>query len=194
MGDAVVKFRSLLCQILICLVWLPAALAQTPAAGTLLIASHDLDDTFFAHSVVFLTHSGEDGAYGVIINRPVKMPLKEFLPLSPEADPHALYLGGPLHGKYVFVLARRPSPQLREVVKGVFFGAGEENVMRILESMTTAEVHAYAGFASWGPGQLEREIAEGGWWLAPGDADSVFGARPAELWRMLVKKWAGHWL
>ena len=70
-----------------------------------------------------------------------------------------------------------------------------DTLRRVLErDGAEAELHAYAGYAGWAPGQLEAEIARGDWIVTPADAESVFDAPPGEVWRDLMRRNAGRWV
>lgn len=154
-------------------------------AGMLLVASpHLLDPNFFRAVVVILEHD-ENGAVGVILNRPSESRLGDELPdWAPLlAEPGVVFVGGPVQPDAAVGLA--------DAVAGAT-GAGVDIVdLSAPPGEIQARVRIYAGYAGWGPGQLEDELLEGGWIVVeamPGDA---FAPDPEGLWRTVLKRQAG---
>jgi len=161
-----------------------------PAPGMLLVASPELPDPNFAHSVVLLLHYDEGGAAGVIVNRPIGLALADALPEIPElAGRHDLiHFGGPVDPNALILLVHPPSTpdDADEVLPGVFTIQGVEALRPLLAAgLDEASVRAFAGYAGWAPGQLDAEIERGDWHLYPGTAARVFSDQPEELWKTL---------
>jgi putative transcriptional regulator len=145
----------------------------------LLIASPQMKDPFFERSVVLLWHHDEDGAIGVVINRLLGHALPEVLAVGDEMDlseynENQVGWGGPVETTSGTVVTRG---KIR-VDEGWIIGDGlgvtrsQEALVRLLRE--GADVLLCLGYAGWGPGQLDREIALGGWlWTEP-SADVVF--------------------
>ena len=166
---------------------------QTPSAGSFLIASRWLQDPNFAETVIFLLEAGEQGAMGVIINRQTSLPASAALPhleaLQQRDD--VLYAGGPVEPLKPIFLARTSSPPAAsKMVLGdeVFLLTSLEAVRELLEDETPGEssLRVFAGYAGWGPGQLEAEIARLGWHLMPASPDWIFAAKPLRVWSDLL--------
>lgn len=172
-----------------------AALASAPAPGRFLVASEGLADPNFARTVVLLIDYDEYGAMGLIVNRPSDLLLRDLLPeMAAVAElPDTVLLGGPVQRQLLFVLsaAAEPPEAGETVLEGVQFSAHPD----ALESLVadTAEFRVFAGYAGWGPAQLDREIALGGWLVLPADARSVFDKDPGTLWRRLVDRARARW-
>ncbi len=161
-----------------------------PAAGMFLVAQPDLQDPNFAHSVVLLFDYGEHGAAGVIVNRPTEALLQDLLPETEGAGQVAgkVYLGGPVLPQGVLVLMRAASApeEARAVFDDVYVSADRDLLDRLAKDGGTFRV--YAGYAGWGPGQLDWEIRKGGWALVPADAEAVFGDDPMAVWRKMLRR------
>jgi putative transcriptional regulator len=162
------------------------------ADGTLLVASPDLTDPNFSHSVVLVLRSDDNGTIGVIVNRPTTLePAKVFPELAASIGtyPGKLFRGGPVAPTRLLFLVRglaAATVQGPEVVDKVFLTgdpASLPDILRLADG--TNELRMYAGHAEWVPGQLDREIAAGGWQAVPGTADLVFHTNPAALWAEL---------
>jgi putative transcriptional regulator len=166
--------------------------ARQPRAGTLLIASRDLLDPNFAQTVVLLLQAGEEGAVGVIINRRTTVPVAAVLPtvdaFKERGD--ALYTGGPVEIGRVSVLVRTssPPPEATPVLTDVYLVKGNEGLEYVLRGDTPeSALRVFAGYAGWAPGQLEAEIAVGGWHLLPASPRWLFDEEPAAVWPELIE-------
>ncbi len=161
-----------------------------PAKGKFLVARPDLLDPNFAHTVVLLFDYGEHGAAGVIVNRPTEALLQDLLPETEGAGQVAgkVYLGGPVLPQGVLVLMRAASApeEARAVFDDVYVSADRDLLDRLAKDGGTFRV--YAGYAGWGPGQLDWEIRKGGWALVPADAEAVFGDDPMAVWRKMLRR------
>ncbi len=168
----------------------------TDFTGQMLIAMPGIGDPRFAHSVVFLCAHSEDGAMGLIVNKVVDgMELSALLgqlniPLKrPEFD-CSLHFGGPVEGGRGFVL-HSPEYQSDLSTLKVSHQFSMTATMDILEDMAQGvgpEKRLLAlGYAGWGTGQLEAEIAENGWLLCDATQDLVFGVANAEKWPQALK-------
>lgn len=170
------------------------AVAQL-AKGKLLVASRDLLDPNFAETVVLLVDYDRDGAIGVVVNRPSPVPLGVALPDVKELRerPDVVYLGGPVARDRMLILlrSRHEPPQSLRVFDRVF-ASGSLDALR--NSMARGEsVRAFAGYAGWGPGQLDNEVARGDWLIGPGESDAVFAEKPDTVWDALIERLSGDW-
>lgn len=159
--------------------------------GKLLIAMPSMGDLRFEHSVVFLCSHGDEGAMGLIVNKPahdVRLSnLLEQLGIVPDppGQDMAVHFGGPVEGARGFVLH---SPEyvssLKSLVVTDMFSMTA--TLDILEDIATGSGPERAllalGYAGWGPGQLEAEIAMNGWLTADADTNLVFGKDDSIKW------------
>jgi putative transcriptional regulator len=171
-----------------------AAHAEDPAAGKFLVAHRDLGDPNFAQTVVLLLHYDEDeGAMGLIVNRQTKLPISRALKPLKDAQTRSdpVYLGGPVDRTTIQALLRSPI-KLDEgdhIFADVYTISSERLLEKSLHAGTDASAfRVYLGYAGWGPGQLEREVEAGGWWVFPADPKNVFDAHPETLWTRLIEK------
>jgi putative transcriptional regulator len=172
----------------------PAAAAGV-ADGTLLVASPDLADPNFAHTVVLVLRNDTNGTIGVILNRPTTLvPAKVFPDLAASVGSYTgkLYRGGPVAPARLLFLVRglaAATVQGPEVVEKVFLAGDPEALPDIVRLADGAkDLRMYAGHAEWMPGQLDREIRAGGWQTQPATAEIVFDANPPALWDELTKR------
>jgi putative transcriptional regulator len=171
----------------------PAAGAQTPTAGRLLVATPELHDSSLARSIVLLLDYGTSGASGVLINRPTWVTPAAAFPELDYLDEYSghVYFGGPVAHGTLSALYRASRPTvagLERVINNVYLGTDFETLREIAAAVADEqELRLYAGLASWAPGQLEREIRRGLWRVLPGDAELVFSREPLELWERLSR-------
>jgi putative transcriptional regulator len=177
----------------------PAGPNARPAKGKLLVSGHGLGDPNFAESVILLLAVDQDnGAMGVIVNRPTPIKLSAILPDSKSLADRGdrVWRGGPVLPTSLLVLVRAKSPPdgAETVFEDVQMLTSRDAVRRSLAGHTPRErLRAYAGHAGWGPGQLEEEIARGDWTLMPGDAAVVFSEAPESVWPKLIERAEGQW-
>lgn len=161
--------------------------------GRLLVATPVLAEGTFSRTVVqLLQHSPEDGAVGVVLNRPTGTPLAEVLPgwalLAP--DPVVLFEGGPVQQTAAICLGRlspgaRPSDSYAAVPGVPWLGTVDldEDAADPVQ-----QVRVFAGYAGWSPGQLEAELEEGAWWVVDALPGDCFTSEPELLWRQVLRR------
>lgn len=171
-----------------------AELGAQGLKGRLLVATPLLGDPNFERTVVLLLEHGSEGALGLVLNRPtgyeVADPLPDWAPWT--LPPQVVFLGGPVSPNAVIALARveggAPSSAWEPVLGavGVLDLTGDPDLVG-----PVAGVRVFAGYAGWGPDQLEAEIAEGAWYVVGGDAGDIFSEDPDRLWRRVLARQPG---
>jgi len=162
--------------------------------GQLLISSAGLYDQNFRHTVVLLADHSAEGAVGVVLNRPLDVTLEDAVPplapLGGAAEP--LFQGGPVEPASAVLLAELSRPELADVLA---FGAVGFLVGNVSAEIETAILRArvYAGYAGWGAGQLEAEMAEHAWILEPAREEDVFTDAPELLWSRVLRRKGGEY-
>jgi putative transcriptional regulator len=175
---------------------LPGAGPQ-PATGKLLVARTQMLDPNFAESVVLLIAYDSTGALGLIINRPTEVELREVLPdverLKERKD--LLYMGGPVSPTRMFMLVRsKKAPEMaRSVLDDLHVSESPELLERLLKKGSRANLRVFAGYAGWGPGQLDGELERGDWHVMQGTSERVFSERLDGLWRRLLPRNEMEW-
>lgn len=156
--------------------------------GHFLFASPRLMDNNFVHTVVLLIQHNDQGALGVVINRPTTKTVKELwkeVGKSPCKSELPVYLGGPVAGP-LMALHNDESLAEIEVAPGVYFAAKKPN----LDSLVLhgkEKFKMFVGHAGWGPGQLESELEEGAWLTMPATAEYVF-YDGSDLWEQVSRQ------
>ncbi len=161
--------------------------------GQLLVAGPDLLDPNFRRSVLLVGEHGEEGAMGVILNRPSPVSVADAVPPLAELvdDADLVHVGGPVQPQAIVVLGdfRHPDEAGALVLGSIGFLPGEIETAADVGSLARARV--FAGYAGWGPGQLESEIAEESWILEPALPDDVFTDEPDGLWSTVLRRKGG---
>jgi putative transcriptional regulator len=161
--------------------------------GHLLVASPQLLDPNFARALVLLIEHNDEGAFGVIVNHPVSKTLQELWREVGSAPCHSrqpVYLGGPVPGP-LLSLHTKPELAETEALPGVFFAAKKQH----LDALVLTEEPSYKiliGHSGWGAGQLENELRQGDWRVAPATAEHVFSTAD-DLWETVLRE-IGHTL
>jgi putative transcriptional regulator len=161
-----------------------------PLTGRLLVATPALGDPNFANTVVLILEHSEDGALGVVLNRPTDTPVEAAVPAwAPlAASPGVVFVGGPVQQDGMVGLGRGalatsdPPEGLGDV--GVVDLAGDPEP-------GVAEVRVFVGYAGWGASQLDGELEAGGWFTVDAHPDDVFTDEPPGLWRSVLERQGG---
>ena len=163
--------------------------------GQLLIAGAALVDPNFARSVVLIADHDEEGALGVILNRPLPVLVRDVAPpLSSLVDGDAsLFQGGPVQPQAAVVLAEFERVEDAGLIAfdsiGFLIGEVDEDVAGRLH-----RARVFAGYAGWGPGQLEAELEEeGGWIVEPALSSDLFTDEPESLWSSVLRRKGGQY-
>jgi putative transcriptional regulator len=157
--------------------------------GKLLLSNASLFDPNFRKTIVLIGHHDEDGAVGVVLNRQLEVTVDEAVPPLSEIVPpgEPLFLGGPVQQQAAVVVAEFDDPSRAGVIAFDHVGfLPEEADQEHLEGVSRARV--FAGYAGWGPGQLEAELEEDAWIVTAAHADDVFSAEPEHLWDSVVQR------
>lgn len=164
--------------------------------GKLLVATPALEDPNFARTVVLIGEHTEDGALGVVLNRPSETAVTDAVPdlasLVDEDD--SVHVGGPVQPSAVLVLAEfsEPDEDRPLVVGDVGFLAIDDDEHDAVAT-ATERARVFAGYAGWGPGQLEAEIEREDWLIEPCRPGDVFTDEPDALWARVLERKGGRW-
>lgn len=165
-------------------------------SGTLLVAAPIMQDANFRRAVILLCEHGEQGSFGLVLNRPLDVQLgdviEEFLAFDPPVS-----LGGPVQRDTLHYLHRRPSdvPEGVQLTDDVVWGGDFEALKKIVRAgdVEPQDVRFFLGYAGWSPGQLEAEVEEGAWIVHPILPDLVFDDGVEALWREVMREMGGEY-
>jgi len=160
--------------------------------GHLLIAAPALLDPNFRRTVVLVGEHSEEGALGVVLNRASETTVDEVVPeLGVLVEGvEAVHVGGPVQPSAIVVLADFAEPDRAGslVLDSVGFLPAEIDPDELGE---LRRARVFAGYAGWGPGQLDGELADGSWIVEPALPEDVFTAEPDELWSEVLRRKGG---
>ena len=160
--------------------------------GSLLIASPALLDPNFRRTVILVTEHGDEGASGLVLNRPGLDPVAEVVPLLEPLvdDGDAVWVGGPVQPNAVLVLGEFLDPADAAVpLFGPLGFPSLEDPDEVVPMTTRRRI--FAGYAGWSPGQLEDELAREDWILEPALPDDAFTDEPDLLWADVLRRKGG---
>ncbi len=167
------------------------------AAGSLLVATPSLLDPNFERAVILLLDLDANGALGVVLNRPSDVPVDEVLPAWADGvtAPDVLFVGGPVSTDSALAVGALPAEReepvgfrrLYDDIGIIDLDAPPELVVPALEGL-----RVFAGYAGWGGGQLETEVAADSWYVLPSQHDDVFAAAPTGLHRQVLRRQPGE--
>ena len=165
-------------------------------SGSLLVATPQIEDGVFHRSVVLLLHHDAEGAQGVVLNHPMEARIDVVLPdWQPNATaPAVLFEGGPVGLDSALGLVTVPGDVEPMGVKRLFGGIGlvDLDTPPALVMPEVAGLRIFAGYAGWSPGQLEGEIASGGWYVVEAEGRDAFTDVPATLWQRVLRRQRDH--
>jgi putative transcriptional regulator len=154
--------------------------------GLFLIASPRLVDPNFARTVVLMVQHGEDGALGLVINRPLETSVEEICTKVLETECAAegvLYQGGPCEGPLMVVHTHNNRSDI-QVKPGVHFSTERESLEWLLK-YNEAPIKYFVGYSGWAAGQLENEMETGSWVTLDAEEQQIFNAGD-DLWSKLL--------
>lgn len=155
--------------------------------GQLLVATPKLMDPNFFHTVILMVQHSDEGALGVVLNRPLETTIQtawEQVSEIPCNIEGVLHQGGPCEGPLMVVHGDAALSQI-EVVPGVHFSTDKDSVEQLVTN-ESGPAKFFVGYSGWAGGQLEREMEEGAWLTIEATSDRVFSGG-TELWETLLK-------
>jgi putative transcriptional regulator len=156
--------------------------------GYVLVASPQLQDPNFVRTVILMLHHSEEGAFGVVLNRPAENTVKQLWEKVGEGscdNEQLVNVGGPVSGP-LMALHTDASAAEMEVFPGLYFAAQRENLEKIVRE-NQHPLRIFVGHAGWGEGQLERELQQGAWLTSPANPEYVFCGPETDLWKTVAK-------
>lgn len=167
-------------------------------AGQLLVATPALVDPNFQHSVVLLLDLDENGALGVVLNRPSPVPVDQVLDSWHDlvSPPNVLFQGGPVATDSALGVAALRRGETEEPVgfRRLFENTGIVDLDTPVELLSGAVsgLRVFAGYAGWGSEQLEAEIEEGSWYVVPALPSDLLSSDPGALWMQVLRRQPGE--
>ena len=156
-----------------------------------LVATRDLQDPFFQHSVILMVPSTEPPLLaGLIINNPGKERVQDMFPQARplKGSGETTYNGGPVEPEEASVIFRAPAAigSATRVFDDTYVATGRDAIAAVLKDPRVADVRVILGRAQWLRDQLQSEVMAGAWYVVPAKSDLIF-SDPKDLWSTLVK-------
>jgi putative transcriptional regulator len=168
---------------------------ESSLKGQLLLASSLLVDPNFIKTVILMVQHDENGAVGLVLNRPLQMTIAEaFKQISEESYPieGMLHQGGPCEGP-LMVLHTQADAGESQVLDSVFLTT-EKSKIEWLMNNNQGPILFFVGYSGWGAGQLEREMESGSWLTMPADAATIFSEDEQQWSKLTTRLTLGRWI
>lgn len=164
--------------------------------GRLLVATPQIEEGVFRRSVVLVLHHDDEGAQGVVLNRPIDADVDAVLPgwEAHASDPAKVFQGGPVQLDSALGLVAVPGDAPAPAgVKRLFGSVAllDLDTPPVLVVPEVAGLRIFAGYAGWSSGQLEEEIRTGSWFVVDAEVADAFTEDPDGLWRAVLRRQAG---
>lgn len=166
---------------------------EQPLAPALLLSMPQMNDPNFERTVVLLCQHSVEGAFGLVINRPITTTARVMSSDRPdEASEHELevWVGGPVEPERSWILTSDATADERAVAvcEGVFLSTSADVLQRIIDGSADDRTRLVAGYAGWGPGQLDAEIAASAWLSVDVHLDLVFDTPAEAMWDKAIRR------
>lgn len=159
--------------------------------GKVLLAEPFMAEPYFKRSVILVTEHNDEGSFGLIINKPIKMTFNQALPDAPKFKA-TLSLGGPVSKETLHFLHRLGDkiPGSKTIAKGLYWGGDFDQVMGMMmdKTLDSKDIRMFVGYAGWSAGQLDNELKMNSWIIEKANATMVFRKDPDELWGHILYK------
>lgn len=164
-----------------------------PFRNALLLSMPQLQDPNFSRTVVLLCEYGPEGAFGLVLNRPTDMPARNMVRLDPPlagGNAMPLWIGGPVEPDRGWLLLSEepPAAEFKCIRDGLYLSTSTGLLRELLQTSPAPRARVLAGYAGWGPGQLDAELAQSAWLLADVDLDIVFDTAPDAMWETAIRR------
>lgn len=162
-------------------------------APTLLLSMPQLHDPNFKQTVVLLCEHSDAGAFGLVLNRPTDTPAASAVQLEPPIvmpSEIPLWAGGPVepHRGWILMGDLPEDTDSLEVSDGVYLSTSPVLLRRLLEGPATRRARLLNGYAGWGPGQLDAELAASAWLTSDIEADLIFDTEASRMWEAAIRR------
>jgi putative transcriptional regulator len=164
-------------------------------APSLLISMPQLTDPNFAKSVVLLCEHSSDGAFGLIVNRPMVTTGRVVVNLEPPvitAKELQLWIGGPVEPQRSWILlgshAAEGDAGHTKVAEGLYLSTSPDILRKLLAPNPPPRSRLVVGSSGWGPGQLEEELEQSAWLLSDVDCDFLFTTPSDRMWDAAIRR------
>ena len=165
---------------------------STNLAPTLLLSMPQMLDENFERTVVLLCDHSAEGAFGLILNRPTTAAAAEAVAFDPPLESHhgpLLWTGGPVEPQRGWILLGESvdAEAHTEIAPGIYLSTSIELLRRVIQ-VTPARTRVLTGYAGWGPGQLDHELASSAWLTVDVDPTLIFDTPADQMWDQAIRR------
>ena len=165
-------------------------------APRLLLSMPQLNDPNFKQTVVLLCEHSEEAAFGLVLNRQTDTPASSVVSLTPPVEVDnglQLWIGGPVEPERGWILMgdQRADAEAVQVCDGLYLSTSADLLRRLLLNRPQGRTRLLTGYAGWGAGQLDAELAAGGWVVQPATAEYIFRTDSPEMWKSSMEREGG---
>lgn len=164
-------------------------------APTFLLSMPQLVDPNFRHTVVLLCKHREDGAFGLVMNRPLATTGRVTVNLDPPVSTDReleVWVGGPVEPERSWILVGREPAEDEDagirIAEGLYISTSPDLLRRLLEPSPPPHARLIIGYSGWGPGQLEAELEASAWLMSDVDRDLIFNTSPEKMWETAIRR------
>ena|SRR5688572_13648198 len=165
-------------------------------APALLLSMPQLSDPNFNRTVVLLCKHFEEGAFGLVMNRPLTTGGKVIVNLDPPVESSGdleVWVGGPVEPERSWILVGDDKPETEglggiRIAEGMYLSTSPDLLRRLLEPEPPSRTRLIIGYSGWGPGQLEAELNASAWLISEVDRDLIFDTPPECMWEAAIRR------
>ena len=168
---------------------------MTSLAPALLLSMPQLVDPNFNRTVVLLCKHSDEGAFGLVVNRPLVTSGRVVVNLDPPVSTEReleIWVGGPVEPQRSWMLVGgNPEPDETvgmRIADDLYLSTSPDLLRRLLEPDPPEHARLMVGYAGWGPGQLEAELEESAWLLSDVDRRLIFDTAPDRMWEAAIRR------
>ncbi len=174
----------------------PIESTASSLAPAFLLSMPQLTDPNFSRTVVLLCKHNAEGAFGLVVNRPLITTGRVVVNLDPPVETDRelqVWVGGPVEPQSSWMLVGgdleldEPAPGHR-ITSGLTLSASPDLLRRLLDPNPPPRTRLIVGYSGWGPGQLEAELAESAWLMSDVDSDLIFDTPPERMWEAAIRR------
>ncbi len=164
-------------------------------APSFLLSMPQMLDPNFSRTVVLLCEHNDQGAFGLVVNRPMTTTGRVMVNLDPPVSTDRelqVWVGGPVEPERSWILVGEPG-EPREgrdvrIAEGVYLSTDPDLLMRLLEPSPPALARLIVGYSGWAPGQLEAELEASSWLMSDVDRDLIFNTPADKMWETAIQR------
>ena len=162
-------------------------------APRLLLSMPQLNDPNFKQTVVLLCEHGEKGAFGLVLNRQTDTPASSVVRLTPPVEVDnglQLWIGGPVEPERGWILMgdQRTDAEAVRVCDGLYLSTSADLLRQLLVNRPQGRTRLLTGYAGWGAGQLDAELAASAWLIADVQLDLIFETQATQMWETAIRR------